>query len=289
MPKDEVEAVKLHRKAAEQGYAPAQTNLGVSYSTGRGVPKDEIEAVKWYWKAAEQGDASAQNRLGVMYAVGKGVAKDDAESLKWYRKAAEQGYAAAQTNIGNRYAAGRGIPKDEDEAVKWYRKAADQGYASAQAKLKVLTDVARLSHLPTDDRLTSGSLLVDRLRNYSGKGKLTLDNGLAEDAYVKLVWNGKLAAGFYVRSHEKFTFSTIPDGTFTVLYCTGYGWDSSVRNFARGRHARRYDEPINYATRQARDSTGVTTYTDVVTLTLHKVVDGNAKTSDTSLEEFDRY
>lgn len=133
------------------------------------MPKDDTEGVKWYRKAAEQGDATAQNRLGVMYAGGQGVAKDDSESLKWYRKAAEHGNASAQTNIGNRYANGRGVPKDEDEAVKWYRKAAEQGNASAQAKLKALTDVARLRHLPTDDRLTSGSLLVDRLQNYSGK------------------------------------------------------------------------------------------------------------------------
>jgi TPR repeat protein len=289
VPNDDVEAVKWYRKAAEQGNASAQTNLGGSYSTGRGVPKDDTEGVKWYRKAAEQGDATAQNRLGVMYAGGQGVAKDDSESLKWYRKAAEHGNASAQTNIGNRYANGRGVPKDEDEAVKWYRKAAEQGNASAQAKLKALTDVARLRHLPTDDRLTSGSLLVDRLQNYSGKGKLTLDNGLAEDAYVKLVWNGKLVAAFYVRSHEKFTYSTIPDGAFSVLYCTGYGWDGTARNFTRGRHARRYDEPIGYATRQERDSTGITTYTDTVTLTLHKVIGGNAKASDTSIEDFDRY
>ena len=96
-------------------------------------------------------------------------------------------------------------------------------------------------------------------------------------------------AAFYVRSHEKFTYSTIPDGTFSVLYCTGYGWDGTARNFTRGRHARRYDEPIGYATRQERDSTGITTYTDTVTLTLHKVIGGNAKASDTSIEDFDRY
>ncbi len=287
--KDEDDAVKRTRVAAVQGNAEAQYKLALMLEDGKGIPKDEVEALKWYRKAAEQGYAPAQNILGVTYTTGHGVPNDDVEAVKWYRKAAEHGNASAQTNIGNRYANGRGVPKDEDEAVKWYRKAAEQGNASAQAKLKALTDVARLRHLPTDDRLTSGSLLVDRLQNYSGKGKLTLDNGLAEDAYVKLVWNGKLVAAFYVRSHEKFTYSTIPDGTFSVLYCTGYGWDGTARNFTRGRHARRYDEPIGYATRQERDSTGITTYTDTVTLTLHKVIGGNAKASDTSIEDFDRY
>jgi hypothetical protein len=132
-------------------------------------------------------------------------------------------------------------------------------------------------------------VLVDQLRQYTGKGKLTLDNGLAEDACVKIVLNGQLMASFYVRSHEKFTYPSIPDGSFSVMYCTGYGWDARVRDFARGRHARRYDDPLTYSTRQVRDAVGVTTYTDVVTLTLHTVPFGTAKASDISLEEFDRY
>ena len=41
---------------AEKGNAPAQFNLGLMYDNGRGVPKDEAEAVKWYRKAADQGD-----------------------------------------------------------------------------------------------------------------------------------------------------------------------------------------------------------------------------------------
>ena len=35
------------RNAAEQGYAPAQFDLGVAYASGRGVPQDYVEAHKW--------------------------------------------------------------------------------------------------------------------------------------------------------------------------------------------------------------------------------------------------
>ena len=42
----------------------------------RGVLKDEAEAVRWFRLAAEQGVADAQNNLGAMYATGKGVLKD---------------------------------------------------------------------------------------------------------------------------------------------------------------------------------------------------------------------
>jgi TPR repeat protein len=67
---------------------------------GQGVAKDEVEAVKWYRKAAEQNDAEAQYNLGLCYANGQGVAKDEAEAVKWYRKAAEQNDADAQYNLG---------------------------------------------------------------------------------------------------------------------------------------------------------------------------------------------
>jgi tetratricopeptide (TPR) repeat protein len=51
-------------------------------------------------KAAEQGDAAAQFNLGLMYYFGEGVQQDYAEAEKWYRKAAEQGDASAEYNLG---------------------------------------------------------------------------------------------------------------------------------------------------------------------------------------------
>ena len=67
MAKDQVEAVKWFRKAAEQNFAGAQYNLGLCYDTARGVAKDQVEAAKWYRKAAEQNLAEAQYNLGVCY------------------------------------------------------------------------------------------------------------------------------------------------------------------------------------------------------------------------------
>ena len=69
----------------------------VCYEHGHGVAKDEVEAVKWYRKAAEQNQAEAQYNLGGCYSDGRGVAKDEVEAVKWWRKAAEQNYATLNT------------------------------------------------------------------------------------------------------------------------------------------------------------------------------------------------
>ncbi len=129
------EAVKWYRKAAEQGFARAQYNLGVCYDNGEGVTQSYSEAVKWYRKAAEQGHADAQYNLGWCYQYGEGVSQSYSEAVKWYRKAAEQGDADAQFNLGNRYKKGEGVTQSYSEAVKWYRKAAEQGLAGAQYNL----------------------------------------------------------------------------------------------------------------------------------------------------------
>ena len=131
------EAVRLYRKAAEQGNAAAQCYLGYCYEFGKGVTKDLTEAVKWYRKAAEQGEVTAQCNLGYCYENGIGVPKNYSEAVKWYRKAAEQGYARAQCNLGLCYENAQGVPQNYTEAVKWYRKAAEQGEVTAQNNLGV--------------------------------------------------------------------------------------------------------------------------------------------------------
>ena len=116
---------------------PSQFSLALDYTTGNGVLKDNKEAAKWYRKAADQGDADAQFLLGNIYYDGEGVLKDYKEAVRWYRKAAEQGDPNAQDSLGLMYANGEGVLKDSKEAVKWYRKAAEQGHADAQGRVGV--------------------------------------------------------------------------------------------------------------------------------------------------------
>ncbi len=96
------------------------------YGKGQGVPQDYAEAMKWYRKAAEQGLAIAQFNLGSMYYNGEGVPQDYADALQWYRKAAEQGESHAQYNLGVMYEEGRGVPQDYLQAHMWYNLAASR-------------------------------------------------------------------------------------------------------------------------------------------------------------------
>ena len=102
------------------------------YHEGRGVTRDDAEAVKWLRKAAEHGNGAAQFDLGLMYNGGDGVTRDYAEAAKWFRMAAEQGHAGAQGWLGFAFGSGQGVTRDYAEAAKWVRKAAEQGEAIGQ-------------------------------------------------------------------------------------------------------------------------------------------------------------
>jgi len=97
---------------AEGGDSIAQYTLAEDYISGNGVAKNEAEAVKWWRKAADQGNVQAQYSLGCCYINGQGVTKDDAEAVKWFRKAADQNNVGGQYSLGAAYANGQGLAKD---------------------------------------------------------------------------------------------------------------------------------------------------------------------------------
>lgn len=53
------EITKRWRRAAEQGYAKAQFELGVSYAEGQGLKQDNVRAFMWLSLAASQGHENA--------------------------------------------------------------------------------------------------------------------------------------------------------------------------------------------------------------------------------------
>jgi TPR repeat protein len=81
------------RRQADEGNAPAQTVLGLSYFEGMGVEQSFDEAVKWMEKAAAQNFVDAKALLGSWYANGLGIPRDSVKGAKWLLEAAELGDA----------------------------------------------------------------------------------------------------------------------------------------------------------------------------------------------------
>lgn len=87
---------------AEQGDLHAQYALGTMHKQGEGIPADWKQAMYWFRKAAEQGHAASQYELGAVYlgmSSAKTVPLDRQQGLFWLAKAAEQNYAPAKSML----------------------------------------------------------------------------------------------------------------------------------------------------------------------------------------------
>ena len=94
------------RRWANDGSVYDQCRLGDMYWGGWIFTRNRAKAMRWYKKAADQGHAGAQYQVGNGYAWFGGcyvphemaVAEEqrEAEAEKWYRKAAEQGHEGAR-------------------------------------------------------------------------------------------------------------------------------------------------------------------------------------------------
>jgi TPR repeat protein len=130
-PSDTRRAAIWYRRAAEQGHAEAQNNLGEYLRDEIGTRTALKEAVAWFRKAADQGYPDAQLSLGYAHYKGEGVPRDWDEALKWYRRSARQGNVSAQANIGHMYHDGEGVTQDDKAALRWLMKAAKGGNLKA--------------------------------------------------------------------------------------------------------------------------------------------------------------
>ena len=104
------------------------------YREGKGVTPDLKRAAVWYAKAAEQGLAAAQVNLGSMYWDGEGVPQDYARAMELFVKAAEKGLAEAQYNLGVMYREGLGVPKNSLRAYMWFDLAGRTDEEAARAR-----------------------------------------------------------------------------------------------------------------------------------------------------------
>ena len=94
---DNERAMQIFLPLAETSdHAYSQYFLGRMYAEGRGMERNDEEAAKWFRKAAEKGVQDAQFRLGGMYEHGTGVPKDMEYAYGWYSVSAHIGNPKAE-------------------------------------------------------------------------------------------------------------------------------------------------------------------------------------------------
>ena len=123
------------RRAAEGGFAPAQTALG-RWLRER---NQWAESARWYRRSADQGDPAARYGLGLAYHRGRGVARDRVRAFELMLQSARSGYVIAEYGVGLLYKTGRGTARDVEKARQWLRRAADKGHEEARDKLGSLS------------------------------------------------------------------------------------------------------------------------------------------------------
>ena len=138
--KDYPQAIRLLEPLAASGNAVAQLRLGLLHFHGHGVRESDAQALKWFERAARQGLADAQYQLGNMYAYGLAEVRAETDpnrlAAQWYFEAARQGHTDAQYSLGILFLTGSGVVQDPEEAARWINKAAAQGHADAALYLK---------------------------------------------------------------------------------------------------------------------------------------------------------
>lgn len=144
-------ALKLFRRASDEGNIVADWYLGHMYSQGVGVPRNDAMAYSYYSRVAEHYDPeeSDPNRVRITVdamvrladyqrtgAVNAGIQPDPKAAAQSYLKiATAYGHPAAQYALGVMTIKGEGVKKNPSQGLKWLMAAARKRYAPAEAYL----------------------------------------------------------------------------------------------------------------------------------------------------------
>ena len=116
------DAIQYLTKAAKEGYAAAQTKLGILFLNGEIVTQDNKESYKWIKAAAEKGNYDGMRYVSNYYFSGTGVDRNDAMGFYWLNKLyTDYGKLFDEWDmLGEAYETGRGTPVDLAKAYMCY-------------------------------------------------------------------------------------------------------------------------------------------------------------------------
>jgi hypothetical protein len=131
-----------------------------------------------------------------------------------------------------------------------------------------------------DARPSNGELIHSG--SGDGRGELTISNGGSDDAVVTLAKGKKPAVSIYVRKGKDYTLKGVPNGSYTVFFTGGSGWDDAAHGFGRNCAFQRFEDPLKFRTSR----TGSLIRYSIWTISLRKVLGGNARTSKVDPNDF---
>jgi len=117
-PQDYPMALAYLKPAAEAGISEAQNMLGSIYQCGAGTSIDDVAAERWYRKAALQGHARAQSNLGMLLGPLVEVKATRIEALAWLLMASEQQQITAKKALADAEPALRNGELDQAKKMK---------------------------------------------------------------------------------------------------------------------------------------------------------------------------
>jgi len=120
---DIIQWYEYTRKSAEQGYAPAEYEIGVCYKIGRLLEENQDTAKYWIERSAKQGYSMAQYVMGNILREDTRIESNERLSAYYYLESAKQGYPAAQLNLGICYYNGTGLLTNKKKSAYWIRQA----------------------------------------------------------------------------------------------------------------------------------------------------------------------
>lgn len=153
-------AMRLLLPLAAEGNSDAQVIVGEIFYHEREGQRDDAQALKWFKLAADKDHPVAQLHLGEMYAQGHGLPQDVSEGVRWYQLAAEQGHPKAQYNLGVAYAKGEGIPLDRVKAHMWFNLATSRLTADSSNRALASKNRDFMAGQMTQEELNSAQRLA---------------------------------------------------------------------------------------------------------------------------------
>ncbi|MDD9992581.1 MAG: hypothetical protein OXP75_12340 [Rhodospirillales bacterium] len=106
----------------------------------------------------------------------------------------------------------------------------------------------------------------------------TVENGLEDNAYVKLVREQDSAVvSLFVAAKQTASLIGLPSGSYEIVFATGSNFSRGCDSFSQRGTAQRFPNRIDYGHRAV-----------VWTLSLESEEDGNARADSISYDEFDR-